>query len=334
MKVSMCFVCGCKHIQHKGFDKFGLPQEKGTIAYRDHGEFEAVMQRILSDDSYREFWDYNLSVKRFKATFGEAVQSDPFLQEGGFEWKRRVFGRDDEAFCCPEDVLRGAACQHDDETVCSKCRIPICNECWGLAKRKQKIPKALANDNFIGYAHPFIGAENVTWLEATIAAPVFNGLVTYYIEGDPGDRHNLMQVEIGNAQKSWGVRGNLFSFLSPWERVLQQLFLKIEDGDLSEWPLAPEIARQLVRVSFTRGPESLLSKFKELSVRSSVVKKLAPIYIENRAQDLAERPGVLNIHWYERCASVSSSLKQHADRRIDGLYPPGLFDSESGALLP
>mgnify|MGYP000518008479 FL=1 len=206
-----------------------------------------------------------MSVKRFKATFGEAVRSDPFLQEGGFEWKRRVVGRDDEAFCCPEDVLRGAACQHDDETVCSKCRIPICNECWGLAKSKQKIPKALANDNFIGYAHPFIGAENVTWLEATIAAPVFNGLVTYYIEGDPGDRHNLMQVELGNAQKSWGVRGNLFSFLLPWESVLQQLFLKIEDGDLSEWPLAPEIARQLVRVSFTRGPESLLSKFKAVS---------------------------------------------------------------------
>ena len=334
--VTMCFVCGCKHIQHRGFDKFGLRQEKGTIAYRDHGDFEAVMKSILGDDSYRDFWDSNLSAKRFKATFGEAVQSDPFLQEDEFrfEWKRRVFGRDDEAFCCPEDVLRGGACQHDDNTVCSKCRIPVCNECWGLAKRKEKIPKALANDNFIGYAHPFIGEANVTWLEATIAAPVFNGLVTYYIEGDQGDRHNLMQVGLGNAQKSWGVRGNVFSFLLPWESVLRQLFLKIEDGDLSQWPLAPDMARQLVRVSLTRGPEALVSKFKELSIRSGVVKRLAHIYIEKGGQDLADRPGVLKIHSYEGCASASSSLKQHADRRIDRLYPPELFGSESGALLP
>ena len=71
-----------------------------------------------------------------------------------------------------------------------------------MAERKTKIPKALANDNFISYAHPFIVSENVTWLEATIAAPVFSGLVTYYIEGDQSDKHNLMQVAVGNAQKS------------------------------------------------------------------------------------------------------------------------------------
>ena len=115
---------------------------------------------------------------------------------------------------------------------------------------------------------------------------------------------------------------------------MQQLFLKIEDSDLSQWPLAPEIVRHVVCVSFTRGPEVLLSKFKELSVRSGVVKKLAHIYIENHAQDLAGRSGVLKIHNYELCASVASSLKQHADRRIDRLYPPELFDSESGSLLP
>jgi hypothetical protein len=130
------------------------------------------------------------------------------------------------------------------------------------------------------------------------------------------------------------VRGNVFSFLLPWESVLRQLFLKIEDGDLSQWPLAPDMARQLVRVSLTRGPEALVSKFKELSIRSGVVKRLAHIYIEKGGQDLADRPGVLKIHSYEGCASASSSLKQHADRRIDRLYPPELFGSESGALLP
>ena len=108
-----------------------------------------------------------------------------------------------------------------------------------------------------------------------------------------------MQVGLGNAQKSWGVRGNVFSFLLPWESVLRQLFLKIEDGDLSQWPLAPDMARQLVRVSLTRGPEALVSKFKELSIRSGVVKRLAHIYIEKGGQDLADRPGVLKIHSYK-----------------------------------
>ena len=143
-----------------------------------------------------------------------------------------------------------------------------------------------------------------------------------------------MQVPVGNAEKSWGVRGNMFSFLLPWDKVLQQLFEKIQDGDHSEWPLAPNIARQIVRVSFSRGPESLLSKFKELRVRSWVVKKLAYIYIEHQVQDLAARPGVLKIHTLQRCASVAESLKQHAARRIDRYYPPQPHDSKSGALLP
>ena len=133
------------------------------------------------------------------------------------------------------------------------------------------------------YAHQFIVDENVTWLEGTTAAPVFSGLVTYYIEGDPGDRHNLMQVPVGSAQKSCGVRGNLFSCLLPWEKMLQQQFEKIQDGDLTDWPLAPEHARHVVRVSFLRGPESLLSKFKDLLIRFRIVKQLAHIYIYRKS---------------------------------------------------
>ena len=334
VEVLLCFICSCKHIHHRGFDKLGKPLEKGTIAYRSG--VDSVLKDVLCKGSHTKSWTSNLSMKRFKNIFGAAVKSDPFLQDDVFEWKRKVQGRrgDDEALCCPEDVVRSEECMHDDITVCSNCCIPICHECWNLAKNNDQIPKALANDNVISYAHPFIVAEKVTWLEATIAAPVFSGLVTYYIEGDPGDKHNLMQVPVGHTQKSWGVRGNLFSFLLPWDKVLQQLFEKIEDGDLKDWPLSPDVVRQVVRVSFTRGPEGLLSKFKELHIRSWVVKKLAHIYIENRVQDLANRPGVLTIHAYERCVSVASSLKQHADRRIDHLYPSAQHNSELGALLP
>ena len=132
----------------------------------------------------------------------------------------------------------------------------------------------------------------MTWLEATIAAPVFSGLVTYYIEGHDNNQYNLMDSTLGKAERSWGVRGNIFSFLLPWEKVLTQLFEKVEDGDLSQWPLSPAEAMKLVRVRFVRGPAALIQKFRDLYVRSAVVKRLAEIYIERKVQDLADRPGV------------------------------------------
>ena len=112
-------------------------------------------------------------------------------------------------------------------------------------------------------------------LEATIAAPVFSGLVTYYVEGRPQTRYNLMDSCLGKADLSWGVRGNLFSFLLPWEKILTQLFEKVEDGDLSEWPLSPKTARNLVRVRFIKASTELVQHFRDLFVRSAVVKRLA-----------------------------------------------------------
>ena len=186
----------------------------------------SVLRDILDAASHEDSRKYNLSFKYFKNRFGDAVKSDPHLQEGVFEWRRKVAGSTEEVLCCPEDVLRGARCTHDDLTVCSRCQIPICNDCWRLSKNNCKIPKALANDNFNGYAHAYIVAAKVNWLEATIAGPVFSGLVAYYIEGDFGDRHHMMESAVGKAERSWAVRGNIFSFLLPWERILAQLFQK------------------------------------------------------------------------------------------------------------
>ena len=46
VEVLMCFICGCKHIHHKGFDKFGSPSHKGTIAYR-RGNADGINKMIL-----------------------------------------------------------------------------------------------------------------------------------------------------------------------------------------------------------------------------------------------------------------------------------------------
>ena len=117
-----------------------------------------------------------------------------------------------------------AACKHSkEEYICRHCKIPMCNSCWHMAETGQKIPKALANDNIIGYVEKFLVTHNVTWIEATIACPIFTGLVTYYIEGDFAERHHLMEADVGKPQRAYGVRGNLFSCLLPWEWIQQQL---------------------------------------------------------------------------------------------------------------
>ena len=52
--------------------------------------------------------------------------------------------------------------------------------------------------------------EAVTWLEATIACPVFSGLVTYYVEGDAAQRGHMMEQPLARAKRAWAVRGNIF----------------------------------------------------------------------------------------------------------------------------
>lgn len=330
----ICFICNCKHVRHIGFDKFGKQVSRGTIDYRN--QFGDVLHRLFNDTEYDDLWQYNLSWKRFKNRFGVAVASDPGLQENVIEWRRQVVrnGKREEALCCPEDVFPSKYCKHSDEVICSKCFVPICQECWDLVLRKEKIPKALCCDNFIGYAHHFLVQHNVNWLEATIASPVFTGLVTYYVEGHDRDHFNLMDSVVGKAERSWGVRGNIFSFLLPWENILSQLFRKVEDGDLSEWPLSPETMLHIVRVRFIRGPKDLLQQFRDLRIRSKIVKKLAAIYIDRKVQDLKNRPGVLKIHAYQKCASIAESLKRHAEARIDTLYPTPKHESAEGDVLP
>ena len=160
--------------------------------------------------------------------------------------------------------------------------------------RNRKIPLAMANDNFIGYVHAFLVEHNVTWLEATIAAPLFTGLITYYIEGPPSERHHLMEAALTQPERACGVRGNIFSFLLPWDRIQEQL--EKNNEDLSDWPLAPEKVCQIVRVRMVRGPEELLNKFKELHVRAEIVRRVAAIYIEHHLEDLSGKPGALTIH--------------------------------------
>ena len=70
----VCFICGCKHVSHEGVDKFGKPQEKGTISFRRHTHLHKLLQSV-GEGSGR----YNHSFKFYKDRFGKATAAAPDL---------------------------------------------------------------------------------------------------------------------------------------------------------------------------------------------------------------------------------------------------------------
>ena len=263
----------------------------------------------------------------------------PDLKPSNFEWKRRVRAKrwrnntTKELLCCPEDVDACQSCSKNDGCVCDACNISICNECWWACCREEKIPKALCNDNFVGYVHAFIVKEEVRWIEAVIAGPVFSGLITYYIEGTDSERHHLMEEAVSKPARAVGIRGNLFSFLLPWTSIMQQLHTRIEKGDLSDWPLSPYVVAEIVRVRLVKGHEQLLNKFRQLEIRSRVVRGLAMLYIQRNQKDLENRPGVLKIHECMKQSDPITSLIAHVDDRLKTHYPNEVYN-DAGATLP
>ena len=100
----------------------------------------------------------------------------------------------------------------------------------------------LGNDNFIGYAHACIFENKVRWIEAAIAAPVWTTMICYYLEEDYG---HLMTEPLFDKRHRVGARGNVFSYVMPWEEILQGL-LDLSNTDAVGPPHPPEFlgARQ------------------------------------------------------------------------------------------
>ena len=51
--------------------------------------------------------------------------------------------------------------------------------------------------------------------------PLFSNQVTYYVEGKSKARHNLAGEELGRAERAFGTRGNIYSYILPWESILR-----------------------------------------------------------------------------------------------------------------
>ena len=167
---------------------------------------------------------------------------------------------------------------------------------------------------------------------------MFSGLVTYYIEGDAAQRGHMMQEVLGKAQRAWAVRGNLFSFLLPWEKIMAQLSKCFLTGDFREWPLDQQTVSEIVRVRIVRAVQQATVKYRELTVRSAVVKYMANIYMERHIKDLGQHPHVLKLLQVPtegRQVDAEDSegrLRAHIEARVDAEYPKATFGSPEGAI--
>ena len=83
-----------------------------------------------------------------------------------------------------------------------------------------------------------------------------------------------------------------------------------------------------------RGHEALIDQFKELKVRSRVVKEMANIYVENHMTELESLTSVLKLlaarqHSHE---TVRERFQRHINLRVDQEYPAAQHDTEAGAV--
>lgn len=212
-----------------------------------------------------------------------ALAECPSLQPPQTEWIRRfdVSNEWRRGLCSPEDIVTCPV--HEDDVVCQKCRVLVCHLCWAQWRKKNcsGIPRCLAKDNFQDYADAFIVQNPVGMIEAICAAPVFTSLITYYVEGT---RMLLLSIgaSVAEPERSYVVRGDVFTLLMPWKKITDQL----KDFEGQGWPHAPQAVSNFVRIIFKNCDTVLLKNVKELHVRPDVALNLALLYARRYHTDV------------------------------------------------
>ena len=115
-------------------------------------------------------------------------------------------------------------------------------------------------------------------------------------------------------------------------------------GDFSDWPLDQSTVCELVRVRLVRAQKDPKKQYKELRVRSRVVKLMAKVYMDSYIQDLGRRGKVLKLTKVdgaddadknvvnESSQSLRTRLAKHIEDRVDQEYPAEKFGNEDGAI--
>merc|ERR1712023_613305 len=85
---------------------------------------------------------------------------------------------------------------------------------------RSNVPMALANDNWYGYVQRVIAHYDARWIECACASLCWTTLITYQLEEPYG---HLMNETMQGPRGRTAARGNVFSFMMPWQDILQSL---------------------------------------------------------------------------------------------------------------
>ena len=148
--------------------------------------------------------------------------------------------------------------------------------------KKKNMHMALGNNNYIGYVSPTLVQCKVRFIEVAIVCLVWTSLICFYLEEERG---HLMKEGMHAARHRMGVRGNNFSFLMPWEDIMDSLR---RVGHTKELPVphSPEVLAHVVRLYMEiGGDDAEVAKFsKEIKVHTHVVLTLGRGLIESHHQ--------------------------------------------------
>ena len=164
------------------------------------------------------------------------------------------------------------------------------------------------------------------WIEAVTACPFFSSLVTYYVEGKGKERHHLAGEELGRLERAYAARGNIYSYILPWESILRAA-AKVTSVDVfKSWPHPPHVVAHMIRFIFKgTDEEQCLSFLKELRIRSHVLVGLGRIYAEHLHEMFTGSPVAARLlNRAQNFANYEAGVRQH--------YPDDKFGGEEGGL--
>ena len=173
--------------------------------------------------------------------------------------------------------------------MCGTCSVPVCKECrHGLYSGQSSgtIPMSVANDNYFTYVAPEIVEGQVTWLEGAAASVCWNTILVCYLEEPYG---HLMGEKLDGPQARTKVKGNLFSFVLPWEdiaaccarvmatrRARLSTAIGVKEGDMLPvaLPLDEATLAMLVNVHVVGGNKDLGCHLEGVTMRVDMVMRL------------------------------------------------------------
>ena len=179
--------------------------------------------------------------------------------------------------CCPED-RRCTRCHSEDATrVCRACEFPLCNDCARHldTDEPRMPPAALTNDMMIFYAPRDIYQDKVTCMELLCASACITTMIFFTLEAKYR-KENPFDQEVHMARHRMGARGNVTTFLLPWQDLLKKLEAATES--VPDLPRTGDDLGDLVSVVLKTNEESSpdnMARFvHQANVRRRVVIKL------------------------------------------------------------